>query len=499
MATPVDICRNYLQITIGLGANQAGLDKANAFIAQGLDSLQSLPDFAEEEGIKNLCATVRKPGGFIDDPNSVAANAAATAYNAGLQANQLPLPVPPITKMSDPGQNIPAVCKARITVASQAAQLYRSIGRPIDILSMERVRIDHIRDHIRIVSSNTQPESLPELSRSYSIMKLLDQFPGFLRESLGVRKVPLSYVIRTNNTNLGPLGAQVPWSYGMNSMTEELIAHLPLSGPGYQEDNALVFTYLMQSLANSQHLASITRFQASRDGRAAYLSLVMHNMGSSKWEKMVENAERCLNQRIWNGKNHRYPLKDHIARQREAFNDMKRAEAHIPYSAPNDTTRVRLLLNSITANDLKSAKDVIQADQQKKNDFELAADFLLLVTPNKQRTDPNHRISMVGTKRGWKAEDRYYKTPEWRQLTKDQQVEVRALRKKRKTNKQNSDTNSQEIAAIKADLESKNQLIAALTSQLTHNVPTKATSMTPVPIILQPPPGYQKKGGKKQE
>ena len=124
-------------------------------------------------------------------------------------------------------------------------------------------------------------------------------------------------------------------------------------------------------------MASITRYQTREDGRDAYFALIRHNLGSEKWEKMVKNAQKVLNQRIWNGKNSRYSLKIHISRHREAFNDMERASEHIAFVPPNETSRVRYLLSSIETQDptITSCKTTINGDPVKKNDFERAADF----------------------------------------------------------------------------------------------------------------------------
>ena len=82
----------------------------------------------------------------------------------------------------------------------------------------------------------------------------------------------------------------------------------------------------------------ITKHQRESDGRKAYLDLITHNMGSAKWEKKVELAEDLLATRVWNGRNGRYPLRIHIGRHREAFNDLKRVSQRINYTPPNEAS-----------------------------------------------------------------------------------------------------------------------------------------------------------------
>ena len=124
----------------------------------------------------------------------------------------------------------------------------------------------------------------------------------------------------------------------------------------------------------------------------------MHHLSSAKWEKSVAAAERLLAERKWNGKNQRYPLKVHISRHREAFNDMSRASDQITYAPPNETSRVRYLLQSIETPDptICSAKTTIQADFNMKHDFESAADFLIVTAPTSRiQNNSNHNISAL--------------------------------------------------------------------------------------------------------
>ena len=233
-----------------------------------------------------------------------------------------------------------------------------------------------------------------------------------------------------------------------------------------------------------------------------------HNLGSAKWEKLVEAAESVLNQRIWNGKNSRYPLKLHIARHREAFNDMERASDHIPFIPPNETSRVRYLLTSIQTQDatLCSCKTSIQADDQKKHDFELAADFILTNMPSNKSSQP-HRIAGINTKRGGKrkgkvkvgpktgVELRFYKKKEWFELTEEQRNECieirRQQREKRKTPASENEAPPSKIAALEARIKEQELQISKLQSSSSSS--SAATVTLPPPPgtnVLKPPPGF---------
>ena len=144
----------------------------------------------------------------------------------------------------------------------------------------------------------------------------------------------------------------------------------------------------------------------------------------------VETAEGVLNSRLWNGTNSRYPIKVHINRHREAYNDLERVSHHMTYVPPNETSRVRYLLNSIQSSDatICAAKTTILADTSKKNDFELAADFIMITGPaSKFNSDNHHSVYGLGSHRSKKGkiktgpktgvELRFFKKHEWDTLS----------------------------------------------------------------------------------
>lgn len=479
-ATP--ILRTYLQRVIGLGDNPEGIDRANAFIAQGISSLEDLAEFESNDDVKTLCATVRKPGGTIEDPVQVAANAAAVAAGNAIPHAQ-------VRQIPDPGHMVPNMCELRLMLAVFGARYYTALGRPVEEQMLSRAILNKFRAHISAVSNHQDPDDLPEIGRSYGIMKFLDQFPVYLREVLGVNKVPLVYIIRDADppATLPALAPHSPWSVDMTGIMDELIAHTPHSGPNYDADNARVFGMLSHALGATQHMASITRYQSKRDGRKAFLALMQHNMGSNKFEKMIQLAEDVIQKRVYNGKNPRLTLKTHIDRHRAAYNDLVRAKEHISYEPMNEDTRVRYLLASITAKELAAAKAVIVADPAKKGDFETAADYLLIMDPVHKPTDNTHRISAI--KRGTdslKAEDRFYTREEWKKLSAEQQKKVQELRAKRKkSRKVKGKEQDQSVAAITALQEQVNIIAKVLTDD-------KKIKLPPMPKHppLQPPPGY---------
>ena len=446
--------RVYLEDVIGLD-DELGPDldaKRNAVMEEGLQVLDDLAEF-DDNSIKILCASVRKPGGLIDDPEDG-------------------------TRVPNPGHSIPAICEERLKQAAYASKIYRSINRPITALGLSRERLRLFKEHREIVDEHEDPEKLPVVSKSFGIMKAMDLVPNHLRDRLGVKKVSLAYVIRDDEEvpAVEPLEIGRITSEGYSSLMEELIDRTPLEGSSYIEDNAKVYSILSDMVAGTSFESSLKAFQRSRDGRGAYLALCKHNLGSAKWDKIIEEAESYVLRREWNGKNYRYSLKSHINRHREAHNDLEKASQFVSYQLPDDHMRVGRLIKSLTSRDPSVLASIthILGTPRLRDDFEDAADFLLLNYSSTGSSSNTHRVSATRTGNGRMqsagtgktgVEFRYHTAKEFKALTSDQVNELREWRKKRKDEKQTVAMLESKFENVLKQNEEMNAKIAALISQ----------------------------------
>ena len=423
---------------------------------------------------------MRKPGGTIVDPNDNA------------------------RQINNPGTSIPAISESRLQLCAYGTSLNNRVGRDVNAITLSRNRLTEFMYHKEAVDNHDDPDSMTSISKTFGIMKMLEFFPTYLESKLGAMGVSLAYVIRQNVAAPNPLPGQArgkPWSDVHESLVEELISYAEHSGPAFKTDNATVYRILQDSLAGTQYISSIKPFQGRRNGRGAYEALILHNLGNSKWEKVVEVAETYVNNRSWDGKNSRFSIKSHLAKHREAHNDFIRASQHISYSLPNETTRVQRLLRSIQCKDgtILLAKTTILADPLKKNDFEQAADFLLLVAPTSVDQDRSHNISALKRKLdGYERkpsrrynkgpsgnEVRYYSQSEWWKLSQEERNEVTAKRKVLR-NKGKGDQNTK-IAALEQALKEQKQVIASMSSNKDD------TSSKPYKDPLKPPSGFSQR------
>ena len=204
---------------------------------------------------------------------------------------------------------------------------------------MTKDRLKDIEYHQTIIDEHIDPESMPVISKTNGIMKAKDIVPIYLRERIEEKKVALSYVIRANvgPAVIRPLENDRITSENYQTLMDDLIDRVPhYEGASYNADNAKVYKILQDMVGSSSHEASIKSFWRVRNGRAAYYSLVQGNIGSSKWDKIIDIFENYLLRNKWNGKNVCLTMKIHVTQYQEAHNRVVRTSQFINNEVLND-------------------------------------------------------------------------------------------------------------------------------------------------------------------
>ena len=251
---------------------KAGTDEnAQAIYDSGITDLNAFNDF-DQSDIVTLCSTLRRPGGTIlvdgvETPNR--------------------------------GNAVSPLCEIRLKLCAYAANYYDIVQRPIDNNSMTWNRVKHFKDLKTIITNHTDPEGLPELSRKISIMKAIELIEEHLRGVLGVTKIPLAYIIRKDpaeaiTVQTNPLRPGLPYGSKFHSFFDEMIACASHTGTSYTEDNASVLNILVHVLKGTSFEVSIQPFKRNRDGRGAFMALTEHNLGSNRWETVLERADQIV-------------------------------------------------------------------------------------------------------------------------------------------------------------------------------------------------------------
>ena len=117
---------------------------------------------------------------------------------------------------------------------------------------------------------NKDPElKLPILTKTNTPIKWCESFKHYLHNTFGVRKVPLSYVIREEVTVKpeadDPL--EVGKAHGASgSIIQDLINRSSHTHPLYQTDNSTVYSLIKEAARSSRFLTTIRPFERRKDG-----------------------------------------------------------------------------------------------------------------------------------------------------------------------------------------------------------------------------------------
>ncbi len=406
---------------------------------EGLNDVNDLAEFGDDE-FKVVAENLRRPAGTMADPNFQAVAGGAQV------APQIP--IPPYV--------IGAKSLKRMKIASKAVMYYITIDRPTTPANMHFTNLlKDFEEQWKSLERKKEADApdTPTITRALPIMKWSEAFETFLSQVIGNRMIPLSYVIRTDETvaaTAPPLIANKCYSVEHGSVEGELVARSSHGHVIFKDDNQKVYNYLEEATRSTQYANSLKKFARTKNGRGAWLALLSQYAGKDKYTSEIEKQEDFIHNRKWRG-NNKFSLEAFIMQHRSAHVSLERCALQVPYQLPNERTRVQHLLRAIECSDqsLKAAlANVISDENGKMLDFEAAAGYLLKFDPVKKRkANQQHQrggrqnISQVTTdvdkkgggnmkphKGSTGVEFRFYDDSEYYKLSKAQRAELREYR-----------------------------------------------------------------------
>jgi hypothetical protein len=157
--------------------------------AEGITNVQDLAYFGKES-LQQLADNLRRPGGRVPDPNPNAA---------------------PGTTIPTPAFVFGAKSRKRLQVATDLIKYYDATGRDYTAANLQWTYVmKNFETQWRAlkVKQNEDPSETPKISKALPVIKWTESFRVFLNRVIGVKTIPLCYVIReTVNFPAAPL----PW------------------------------------------------------------------------------------------------------------------------------------------------------------------------------------------------------------------------------------------------------------------------------------------------
>ena len=390
----------------------------NQLAVEGIVTVQDLEEF-DDDSLDTLSANLRKPAGTMADPND-------------------PTRVVPLH-----GFVFGAKSLKRLKVAAEAIRYYTTVGRELTPTNMNHSNVLQTFDEewksLELRRKDDTP-TVPKINpKSNDITRWTESFSDFLHKVVGVRHIPLSYVIRESAVvgTAPPLMNHKPYSEQYGSVQGELIARASHGHPLYRDDNEKVYGYLEEATRNTMYCGTLKPHQRRRDGRGAWFALISQFAGRDKWEAELKCQQELMLNSVWKGNNN-WLLEKFDQMHRDAYLQMQRCAEHVPFQLPNERTRVTHLLNNMQCSDpsLQAAMVLVKADEQgRMTDFEGAASYLIPYDPVSKKNAVNRSKSGNKLTADISSTDgkqsigktgvhlRYHTPEEYSQLSKDQKDE----------------------------------------------------------------------------
>ncbi len=417
--------------------NQMGIPH-DTVVQMGHEGITEVSDLAEfdKDSLQLLADNLRRPGGRVPDPNP-GAPAGSTiptpAFVFGVKSHR------------------------RLLVATDLVKFYDTVGRA---LTPANIQWNSVMKNFEIQwkalkekQRDEDTPDVPKITKTLPVLKWTEAFQDFLSRVIGVRTVPLSYVIREHvdvPAAAPALAAGQPHSTEHGSVEAELVARASHNHASYRDDNKAVYHYLEEATRSTQYAPSLKPFQRRKDGRGAWLAIVGQYAGNDKWEAEIKRQEQLIHTRKWKGQSN-FSLESFVSQHRNAFVSLQACAEHVTYQLPNEHSRVGYLLEGIENSDagLQAAIASIRTDTGptgKRNDFEATAAHLLPYCPVAKKRQSNKRPhGFISDVAGVQADAanagvpkasigktgvhlRFYKDKEYKALSPEQKKELREWR-----------------------------------------------------------------------
>ena len=405
-----------LGLSVGSG-NSAAND-------QGIDTIEELRRLKDSD-VDELCKAMRRPGGYVANPN------------AG-QDGQPPL-------IANPGHAVNLRTQNNIKFAAYWLRLREKTSRPTtpQDITVNSVRsIEALREWE--LNHGDNPEAPEGIIDANDWPKTMESLEEYLKTCLGDGGTPLAYVVRKEQEV--PNSADDPET-NYDSKQDEMIARSPhVDGNNrpldtYKNDRRKVFEILLKVTDGLPSSVYVKRAQRGKDGRQAFLNLYGHYLGRSNVDNMATLAERKLQSLTYTGELRRFNFEKYVTNHVHQHLILTNLVEH-GYSGIDERSKVRHLLDGIKTDKLDSVRTRIFSDEILQNDFDasvsLFKDFIKQAGDKGSQTlnisslkegDEQHTKHPVRF-RG-QVEDRYYTKEEYRRLSDEQKDHLRKLRKDR--------------------------------------------------------------------
>ena len=344
---------NYLTGTLNFTPAQR-----NAVVEQGIsefDELKSLSDAEISRMCTNICHTPMQPA-----VPAVPAGRGGRGGHAGRAA------VPPVS--------IPITYERRLCILAWYLRHLDRVQRDFDENIADIVFLDSSAEVVAMEAEDRKrKKDLPNKMISVAqVRATIEELDNYFETILGANGAPLAYVTRKTV-------APQDWEAVFNYDTREMIARAPHTPPFYSKDNAEVWLVIRHVLYDTEGWSWISQFERARNGRAAYLAIKDHYLGTSNRSRIKMLAEKALENTYYEGDKKSFTFEKYCSIHKMAHKDL--ADYDEPVS---EDKKVRKLLANIRTNHLSAACAAVLATEHLYSSFDLTVNYLTTFAASSQ-------------------------------------------------------------------------------------------------------------------
>ena len=228
------------------------------------------------------------------------------------------------------------------------------------LIQEEGEKYDLRQDKQNANESATKPDKFLT-PRKWRIFK--DGFRTYTHSIRGISNIPLAYVIRPNN--------EATAGITFHNETEQAVATAPLRGGSYMADNEQLFGLLLSLVLEGPGYYYVKAFEATRNGRGAWLALMSHYEGRAFRENSINEAYSTIENSCYIGETQNFSFEQYITLYQGAYTTLEEYNENV-----NEEKRVCDFLRNINCNKLASAVNVVRATERFASNFTETANFL---------------------------------------------------------------------------------------------------------------------------
>lgn len=177
-----------------------------------------------------------------------------------------------------------------------------------------------------------------------------------LQRQIGVRELPLSYVIRKNPTN--------NFDDHYSSKEEKLVQCAGHFGPEYKDDNERVYSLLTDYIKDTSGKTVLEKHKLSKNGRKTWLELCLTMESPEYLSNLAVQADKLMRDVVYKGEKGTFGIKKYHQIMTQAFNML--SEAHDPAQGRDtqlsESQKITKFMSRIKENDC--AKTCIEAEKE---------------------------------------------------------------------------------------------------------------------------------------